>query len=332
MLRSCSRTARGPVAACVALLAVALLTGCSGSKTPVYKQGDAYVLQMRATSGDAYDGVMAVDQTMDMNVRGQAMQMSQSQSMHYRYAVTTASADSMTMTRTLTRAHGSTTSPMGGGTQSFDTASDSTGAASTQLGAIVDLPVSMRMSRNGDVARVLGMQALIDSVATASGASGARAMTNQTLNPESMKENVSSTFGFYPDRPVAIGDSWTAQHAMNMGVPFTIDATYTLRSVEGTTALLDATYAVSSPDSSDGLDLNGMTMTLKMGGTMQGTVRLDLVSGMMEETTMDMNLSADATLTPAMGTQTLDMQMTMDGTTRSTLSPVEPSDAATARR
>jgi hypothetical protein len=77
---------------------------------------------------------------------------------------------------------------------------------------------------------------------------------------------------------------------------------------------------VYTPDDAEPMEMGGGRMSMNMTGTMSGTARVDLVSGMMTNVNLDQQMEADATI-DAQG-QTMDMQMSITGTSTQTLSGI----------
>jgi len=303
-------------------LAAALLTlaGCSSTSTPVWKEGDAYLLSIRLDEGEAFNGSMSMDQSIDMNMMGQSMQMQQTMTYDYDYSILTRDDDgTMTLEQTLQRVRGTTENPMVG-TQSFDT-DDDEGASQLgdQMTAMVDVPIRVTMTPKGQIQSVEGVDALMQRMQEEAMSEAQRRILEETLTPENFTQNM-QTFNFYPDGPVAIGDSWDVKSQMKMAFPMTMDATYTLARVEANTAFFDVTMDVYTPDDAEPMEMGGGRMSMNMTGTMSGTARVDLVSGMMTNVNLDQQMEADATI-DAQG-QTMDMQMSITGTSTQTLSGI----------
>jgi hypothetical protein len=303
----------------IALIAgVLTLAGCSSSSTPAWKQGDQYILSLRLEEGETFTGQMEMEQDIDMNMMGQSMQMAQTMTYDYGYAVVSRSEDGViTLEQTLERLRGSNENPMAG-SQSYDTDDEeSSSQVGEQMKAMIDVPIRMTITSKGDIQSVEGVEEIAARMQEEAMSEAQRKILEETLDAESFTQNM-QTFAFYPDNPVAVGDTWDGSSQMNVGFPMQMDATYTLTEVKADTGYVDIMMDVYTPEDAEPMEMGGGTMTIDMTGTMSGTGKVDLVSGMMTSVTMDQQMEADATI-DAQG-RTMDMQMSITGTSTQTVS------------
>ncbi|PEN13766.1 hypothetical protein CRI94_06750 [Longibacter salinarum] len=299
------------------VLTLFAVAGCSSSSAPAWKQGDAYILGLRVNEGESFSGTMAMDQSVDMQMMGQNMQMEQSMTYDYGYDVISRSDDGLiTIEQTLQRVRGETKNPMAG-TQTFDTDNEEDAAQiGEQMTAMIDVPIRFTMTEKGQIERVEGVDALVKRMQDQAMTDAQREILEESLTPESFTQNMQA-FTFYPQNPVAVGDSWDVKSEMKMAFPMTTESTYTVTRVEADTAYLDVEMDVYTPDDAEPMEMGGGKMTMDMTGTMIGTAKVDLVSGMMTDVALDQNMEADAVI-DAQG-RTMDMQMSITGTSTQTL-------------
>mgnify|MGYP006270736855 CR=1 FL=1 len=262
-----------------------------------------------------------------MQIQGQNVNMTQSQAMTYRYDVEEVADTSIHMAHTLTRVKGSTEVPMAGQNQSYDSA-ESTSGVNARMQALLNQSIRFQVTPTGTVTEVDNGDAVIDRMLE-NGPSNLpsdtlRAIYRDILTPDSFRKMTSFGYSMYPEQPVAVGDSWTSARVMNMGVPIQLNGTYTLTEVDASTgtALLDVAYDVSSPDEGSTLSVSGMSMTMNMSGTMSGMMRMDLVTGMLRDQNLDMDMEADASMENAsLPGGSMSMTMDMTGTATTTMTP-----------
>lgn len=305
--------------------------GCSGSKeaaTPAWKSAEGYQLQLRMEPGQSYRMETTMDQTMTMNVMGRTMDMEQEQTMFYRYDVTDVADDGgVQFDYTMTRAKGRVGMPAMGRTMTFDTADSTsggqTGRMSQRMRAVTGHTVAVTMSPNGTIRDVQGLEAIIEGAVAAQEDSMQARMMRRMLSREGVLQQMSMSFNVYPDGPVQVGDTWSTESTVRFGFPMDMTATYTLSSIKEETAVLDAQYKLRPPADGESMRMGGMKMDMDLKGTMEGTVEVDLPTGLATQSDLSMDLSGEATIsgqrTPMGQSMTMDIQTT--GEVSSSIAP-----------
>jgi len=320
-LLSASRSGLRPILLVLFVsLGLTILAGCASTKeVPAWKQGDMIVLEARPNAGDNFTLTMEMDQSVDMSMMGQSIPMDQKQTYNYLYNIVEVDEEGVFMLeQELSRIRGSVESSMMG-SQSFDTDDGEAGQVGEQMKAMIGVPIRARLTKKGEVVSVEGVEDLQARMSEEAFDEAQRKILEDALDPETFAQNL-QTFSFYPDAPIAVGDSWTTTSSVRLGFPMTLESTYTLTRVEGTTAYLDVAVDTYTPDDAEPMAMGGGEMTMDMTGTMTGTAEVDLPSGLMTTMTTDQSMEADATV-EAQG-RTMDMQMSITGTMTQTLSGV----------
>lgn len=99
-----------------------------------------------------------------------------------------------------------------------------------------------------------------------------------TANDSLLIQTLGKSFDFYPTNPVAVGDSWnTTTQLPVQGINTTLKTTYTLKSVTGDTALIQAQSSLDAPERT--LVMNNISMKIKMNGTQSGTLKVFIPEG-----------------------------------------------------
>ena len=314
------------------LMAGALFfTACSSSSQtqapPAYIDGDQYVLAFRVPSGKTFDGTMEIDNDMDMFVMGQSMAMKQGQTFFYEYNVVSVEEETglTTIEQTLRRVKGAVENDMTGA-QSFDTSDeDGDGPMAEQLRAMVDVPIRFTMTPTGEVQSVDGVEDIRQRLSDNALSEAQRTMIEDMLGNDNFSSNM-QTFSYFPDAPVSVGESWTTQNRVNVGMEMMMDATYTLDRVEADSAFLQVAIDTYTPDDARAMENMGGEMTMDMTGKMPGTAVVDLPTGLIRSLDLDSQMDADATV--SQGGQTFDMEMSITGKNVSTTTtPTSASDA-----
>lgn len=301
----------------------------SGTQAPsAYIEGDQYVLAFRVPGGQTFDGTMEVDNDMDMFVMGQSMAMKQGQTFFYEYDVVSVEEDTglITIEQTLRRVKGMVENDMTGA-QSFDTGDeDGGGPMGQQIAGMVDVPVRFTMTPTGEVKSVDDVEEIRQRLSDDMPTEAQKTMIENMYDDDSFVSNM-QTFTYFPSVPVSVGDSWTTQTRMNVGMAMMLDATYTLERVEADSAFLQVDIDTYTPDDAGSMASMGGNMTMDMTGTMTGTAIVDLPTGLIRSMDLSSQMEADATV--EQGGQTIDMEMSMNGKNVSTTTaPTSASDAA----
>lgn len=311
------------------LFASLLVVGCSSSestRSPSWRTEDGYLLQLRLDEGRTYVLETTMDQTMTMGIRGQSMDMEQTQTMSYRYEVQEVAEDgTISLDYTMTRVQGKTSMPAMGQSMSYDTADTTSQGQAAQMNhrmrAMTGHPVTARLSPNGSVQAVTGVEALFDSLTAAQEDSMQVRLMRRMLGPEGVRQQLNLAFNIYPDRPVTVGDTWSTQSSIRVGVPMQVEATYTLDSLASETAFLDTQMELKSGGEDEQMQMGGMAMDLDLNGSMDGTIRLDLPSGLPTESTMEVDVSGEGSVQGGQSAQGMSMQMDLEskGTVTTTI-------------
>jgi hypothetical protein len=103
---------------------------------------------------------------------------------------------------------------------------------------------------------------------------------DQTLSEKSLKSMLETGFVAYPTVAVKAGDTWKNSAQGAAGLPIQIDNTWTLTSVEGKVANLDADAEITTPDKEKITSLpNGLKSKSDLGGKQAMKSKIDLATG-----------------------------------------------------
>lgn len=315
----------------VVLLAVAVSCASSGeTAAPPWKTDVGYVLRPRFEEGSSYTVETAMDQTMEMGMMGQSIEMEQEQSFVHRYDVRDRAADgAITLDYTATRIQGKTSMPALGRTMRYDsddtTASGRAGQMSRRMRSMVGHTITAQLAPKGSVRAVTGVEAVVDSFAAAQQDSIQAQLFRRMLGPDAVRQQLNISFGLYPDRPVTVGDTWSTQSAVRLGVPMQIEAVYALDSIRNDRAIIDAEMQLSPLEDDSTMQMGGMSVNMRLSGTMDGTILLDLPSGLPEKSDLDLEMSGTGTVergVPSSG-PSMEMEMTSEGTVVRSIRPMD---------
>ncbi len=307
----------------VVVLLAFLVTACGSTAEVPWKEGDAYVLQFRPSVGQVFDVELSNTNDMEISVMGQQIPQKQAMSISYSYAVEEGAEEGQFQITSTTERVQSRTEAMGQNL-SFDSAEtgDRVPPIFQPFNALVGTSVSMSVGADGTIHSIDGLsdltQRVMDSIDMPNPEMNeqVRSQMEMTMGEDPMLENYRHAFRWYPEGPVAVGDSWTKSATTYAGFPMETSTTLTLDRVEDGIAFISFTGDVVSDDSE--MEMGPVSMTMNVSGTEEGSLQMDLRTGAVMQATQQMTLSSTGTMSnPTDPSQ--EMEMEMDGVTEASL-------------
>lgn len=275
--------------ACI-LVVLALLASCGGSKK--------LDLRLRLEAGKSYGVRMIADQTITQTLAGQTQTMTQSVGMAYTYDVQSVEPDGtmrikVTYDWVLYKQDG----PMG--TFSYDSANPPATVPQAALGyaALVGRGFTVQIKPNGEIADIQGVDELLAGMLDALGVPPGserdelEASLRSQFGSESLKDSFEKAALFYPDKPVAVGDSWSKKISVETGMPMVLDTTWTLKARKNGVATVETRSDVQTNPEAEPLEVAGMTITYQLSGEQSGTMELDEKTGWLMSATLKQDLA-----------------------------------------
>ena len=279
------------VAVILVLIAVMLFScGSGGSKN--------LDLRLRLEQGKSYGMKMVADQTITQTIQGQTQDVKQTIGMAYTYDVKKVESDGSALVDvTYDWVLYSQDGPMGKSEYDSSNPPASIPDAAVGYAALLGQGFSMKITPLGEVADIQGIDALLSHVLDTLNvpAGSARDAIQDSLESqfgeEAMKESFEKATAIYPEKPVALGDSWSKKLVLAMGMPMIVDSTWTLKSRKDGVALVDVkSTIVPNPDAKP-MEISGMTIAYEVSGDQSGTLELDEATGWPLRSNMKQSLS-----------------------------------------
>lgn len=202
---------------------------------------------------------------------------------------------------------------------------------------MVGVTLTVVTTRGGDVVEFDGLEAVMEGMLDRLEAlDELRGMVGQFLEGnlgEDQVEQMTGQFGLsMPDRPVAVGDTWT-DSVSALGIE--VETTYTLADRSDGVASIDAAATVSGPEDA-GLEfpgvrnMPGVEMSFEnLSGALAGSYELDEATGLTSAYSMNMTMEADMVMEmpeveglPA-DASSMSISMSMETTVKGTLGKAE---------
>jgi len=281
------------------LVIVALLVSCGGGS----KKLD---LKLRLEPGKSYGAKMIADQTITQTLMGQTQTITQSIGMGYTYQVQSVDPDgSMWVKITYDWVSYKQDSPMG--KVSYDSANPPATVPQAAIGyaALVGRGFSAKITPTGEMTDVRGADQMVAEILGAMNlpAGSARdqveALLRTQLSDEALKDSFEKAALFYPDKPIAVGDSWSGQIALASGMPMILDTTWTLKARKNGVATVETRSDVRPNPGAKPLELAGMSISYELSGVQSGSMDLDEKTGWLLGGTLKQDVSGKVS---AMGT------------------------------
>ncbi|MBC7260303.1 MAG: hypothetical protein H5T65_13800 [Chloroflexi bacterium] len=281
------------------LVIVALLVSCGGGS----KKLD---LKLRLEPGKSYSAKMIADQTITQTLMGQTQTITQSIGMAYTYQVQSVDPDgSMGVKITYDWVSYKQDSPMG--KVSYDSANPPATVPQAAIGyaALVGRGFSAKMTPTGEISDIRGADQMVSEILEAMNlpAGSARdqveALLRTQLSDEALKDSFEKAALFYPEKPVAVGDSWSGQIVLASGMPMILDTTWTLKARKNGVATVETRSDVRPNPGAKPMELAGMSISYELSGEQSGSMDLDEKTGWLLGGTLKQDVSGKIS---AMGT------------------------------
>ncbi|WP_156809943.1 DUF6263 family protein [Spirochaeta africana] len=187
-----------------------------------------------------------------------------------------------------------------------------------------DLEFRLRVTPKGEILSIDGVEAwlegylaAIDKQDTEHG-KAAREMAESLLGPDMFKQSWRQAFGYIPEHPVMVGDSWTYTLEMDQGLAMQAVSEYTLLAATDSTYELSVTGSVRSGNEHSDflleLEQQGVKVDLVMDGVLHGTLTLDRLTGW--TLASELSMTADAEMLLSVGEESLTATMQLQSVTR----------------
>jgi hypothetical protein len=256
---------------------------CLGSCNEASKKEEATTLSFKFPPGSVYAYLMDSHQTIEQEVMGKASTITQSMQMLSTYHVEKADGNKRKLTVVYDRFYIKSSSS--GSEMEYDSADSSKQPKElSQIADIVNHPFSLLVSEKGEILSVNPSAA-----AGRNADSGRRDAAAETpLNDSTIRRMMEQSLNIYPSTPVKVGDSWERKYTTNMGfMDMAVTSTYRLVSVSNDVAHIEIVATIKSIPSSNP-QMKGMD--IEMTGTQDGTMDIDVKSGLIQESKFTQNV------------------------------------------
>ena len=276
-----SRSVRLWASGVLAVFLMALLAACGPS---------TFTVRLHLKQGDVYKVTSVTKQHISQEIMGQKMSLDQKMTMEYRWEVTQVAENGDTTIKvTYTRV--AMEQEQGGQKRTFDSAS---GQEPPDFFKGLDLMVgksfSVTFTPRGKVVKISGLDAMFRQIAEGVGF-GKQEDTDafykalvDSFGEDAITEQFETAFGNYPDTPLKVGSTWTADTRLKVTFPLDVHATYTVKSWQDNQAVIAMEATLKSDPTQRVSGQNPLfDVVYDLSGTQQGTLTLDVGTGLLRE-------------------------------------------------
>jgi hypothetical protein len=164
-----------------------------------------------------------------------------------------------------------TKSPMGMGDIAMDSEGDETSAQNKTIKAMMNKPFYFKLTKQGVIESVEGTENLYSDFdklgLDEASLKATKQQFEQTMGEKSLKASLEMALASYPDKKVKTNDTWKSTGSLAMNFPVKIDNTWSLKTLEGSMATLNADGILSTTDKEKVVALpNGMNSKFDLAG------------------------------------------------------------------
>jgi len=263
-------------------------------------------LRLNLAAGASYEMKMITDQKLEQTIQGRDQSMVQKITMVKTIDVKEVNPGGAALVEiTYKRIAFDQTGPAG--EVHYDSARES-GEVPLQAAAfeaLIGESFSMKLAPDGRCDDIRGFAEMRDKMIASIPAPDEAAKEAMAAETEKfgdrIKENMKLMFEIYPDRPVAVGDSWSKERSIVTPTPMTTNTTWTLVAREKGVVSIDMTSEVTSDPDAPAIPMGPVQMKVEPVAAPHGTLAIDEKTGLIADSTISHELSGTISTTGAPG-------------------------------
>lgn len=285
----------------IAVIIAVLGTGISCERTT-----DRISLKLRLRQGEAYTLNLVSDQIVSQSVYGQERQSRRKTRIGFGYVVAEVDGEQNALLR-VTFQSVAFKHDGAGAAVDFDSLHppESLSPADEVFAALAGRSFFITVSPDGRISKVEGVEQLLtEMVARLNPSEGPIRETlveglRRQYNEQSLREMMGNVMGFFPDEPVAVGESWTKNITVAEGFPMVLVNTWTLQKRENGVASIGV-QSVGTPNSeSSPVSVGNMKTIYHLCGEQRGRIDIDEDTGWIIHGRLFQQLSGHVMITNA---------------------------------
>ena len=274
---------------------------------------DKVTLRLHLKEGDSYRLYNLIDQDINQVVMGQEQAVKQQIGMGYQYDVLSADEGVYRVKMTYYRIYFKQSGPMGEILYDSESPPETLPMQAKGFAGLLGQSLTLTFNERGIVTDVVGVDEMLanimkqfEEVDPAMKAQMEQGMQRQ-FGAEAIKSQMETMFAIYPEDPVGVGDTWSKDVTLNTGLPLKIATTYRVETIENGQAKLAVKSNITAA-SDEPMNMGGMEIVLDLSGTQNGTVLMEVPTGMVVNSEMEQRVSGDMIVNDGAMTWPLDMK------------------------
>ena len=292
----------------LALLVVALISGCSQSGSQGGGSDEKVTLTLQPKEGASYNLVQRMDQDISTSVMGMSQKLHQEMNFYFRYDVLAPVEAGSQLKITYERITFKNESGMMGVMVDYDSDNPEesggnpmmAGAMTEAFAGLVDKSVTVIMDKQGKVVDVQGIEELY---------SGLGGDVPPTMNADNMKKTMQGMMAIFPDVQVGEGDTWGAETDLTGEFPLLLTTTYKVENIDSKTVYLNVDGEIKT---TEGAAAPGGEGSIEMNGTQGGIMEVDRETGMVLKAELTQDISGEVEAGPMKAPMEIESKITIE--------------------
>ena len=240
---------------------------------------DKYTLEYKLEQGKTYKQRMVSEANMTANVMGQDMKMEMKSEISIHYDVVGQKDDVYDIRASYRKIKTEMGVPMPFSIDSDAPEQSSDKNIGEMLKSLTEIPFDLQITKQRKVISVKGADKLEEKINTLTNAQF-KQMFSQQFSEKAIQLNFEQMSSFFPDKPVAIGDSWDVAMNLNSGgIDIISKMILTLKQVQDNIATLEFRGTLATPEGGAVIQFQGMDSNVSVNGQQTGTIQLDIKTG-----------------------------------------------------
>lgn len=170
------------------------------------------------------------------------------------------------------------------------------------LAGMINKPFQAQISKTGKVLSVKNIDALFTSSfeklpnITEDQKAQVKAQLSQSYGEKAFISNLEMMLAIYPEKPVKVGEKWTAQNKLKSSISANINTTYSYTEDGADFRKIHGESKITAEDTGEYTVSNGMEMKFAMNGTMVSDIKVDKKTGWILEAKISQDIAGDANI------------------------------------
>ena len=159
---------------------------------------------------------------------------------------------------------------------------------------------TMVFDKRGKIIDVQGFDSIMSSlfennlVEDSSKMKEVKELFNKNFGEESIKNNFSSFFGYFPEKGVSIGEKWNNKITINSMFAFNVDNQYEFIDSKDNLYNIGIQSNIKTDLKKSTMEVQGMEMKFDLKGTQSGFIKIDQKTGWIKESEIKQKIVGDA--------------------------------------